>query len=441
LLVPSDPGSVENVDEFTPPSPPSPPSPPEPRWSLADEPTLADAPPTEPALSPPFADDPPPLAPEPESPARTPRRWNAGWLVAALIGAVVGALVAASVVAITDNDGSTTSAAGGSSTAAQQSRNNTSSVARPADIQGILRKIEPAVVSINTRGFSESDLFGVAPQQGAGTGIVISADGLVLTNAHVIAGATSIKVRTIDGKVRDGRVLGAVTTADVALVKMKDASNLQTATLGRSSKLVVGDDVVAVGNALGLGGDPTVTLGIVSALGRSIDTDNGRLEGVIQTDAAINPGNSGGPLVNSDGEVVGVNTAIAGQAQNIGFAIAIDTIKPIIDRLEAGGDTSQAFLGVSSLTVDQQVAQQLGLSIEKGALVRDVTPGSPAENAGIRPGDVVTKLDGKDIASSDDLVAAVRGHKPGDAVEVTVDRQGQRRTVKVELGSRPVLTG
>ncbi len=409
------------MDEFTPPSPPSPPSPPEPRWSLADEPTLADAPPTEPALSPPFADDPPPLAPEPESPARTPRRWNAGWLVAALIGALVGALVAASVVAITDNDGSTTSAAGGSSTAAQQSRNNTSSVARPADIQGILRKIEPAVVSINTRGFSESDLFGVAPQQGAGTGIVISADGLVLTNAHVISGATSIKVRTIDGKVRDGRVLGAVTTADVALVKMKDASNLQTATLGRSSKLVVGAHRVA--------------------LGRCIDTDNGRLEGVIQTDAAINPGNSGGPLVNSDGEVVGVNTAIAGQAQNIGFAIAIDTIKPIIDRLEAGGDTSQAFLGVSSLTVDQQVAQQLGLSIEKGALVRDVTPGSPAENAGIRPGDVVTKLDGKDIASSDDLVAAVRGHKPGDAVEVTVDRQGQRRTVKVELGSRPVLTG
>jgi S1-C subfamily serine protease len=236
-------------------------------------------------------------------------------------------------------------------------------------------------------------------------------------------------------------VLGAVTTADIALVKMNDASNLPTATLGNSSALVVGDDVVAVGNALGLGGDPTVTLGIVSALGRSIDTDNGRLEGVIQTDAAINPGNSGGPLVNSDGEVVGVNTAIAGQAQNIGFAIAINTIKPIIDRLKAGGDTSQAFLGVSSLTVDQQVAQQLGLGIEKGALVRDVTPGSPAENAGIRPGDVVTKLDGKDIATSDDLVAAVRGHKPGDSVEVTVNRQGQTRTVKVALGSRPVLTG
>jgi putative serine protease PepD len=427
------------VDEYPPP-PPSP----ERRWSVDDEPTLTDVPPRERVSSPPFADDRPPVAPEAqgERPAPEKRRWNAGWLVAALIGALVGAIVAASVVAITDDDGSgATTAAGGSSTAARQSRNNTSAVARPADIQGILRKIEPAVVSINTRGFSESDLFGVTPQQGAGTGIVISSDGLVLTNAHVISGATSIKVRTIDGKVRDGRVLGAVTTADVALVKMNDASDLQTATLGRSSGLAVGDDGIAVGNALGLGGDPTVTLGIVSALGRSIDTDNGRLEGVIQTDAAINPGNSGGPLVNSDGEVVGVNTAIAGQAQNIGFAIAIDTIKPIIERLKAGGDTSQAFLGVTSLTVDQSVAQQLGLDIEKGALVRDVTPGSPAENAGIRPGDVVTRLDGKDITTSDDLVAAVRGHKPGDAVEVTVNRQGETRTVKVELGSRPVLTG
>jgi putative serine protease PepD len=413
------------VDEYTPP------------------PSITDVPPTEPLSSPPFDDDLPPVVdPEPGERDKRERRWNAGWLIAALIGALVGAIVAASVVAIADDNGngSTTSAAGGVA-AAPRSRNNTSSVARPSDIQGILRKIEPAVVSINTRGFSESDLFGVTPQQGAGTGIVISGDGLVLTNAHVISGATSIKVRTIDGKVRDARVLGAVTTADIALVKMNDASNLQTATLGNSSDLVVGDDVLAVGNALGLGGDPTVTLGIVSALGRSIDTDNGRLEGVIQTDAAINPGNSGGPLVNSDGEVVGVNTAIAGQAQNFGFSIAINTIKPIIDRLKAGGDTSQAFLGVSSLTVDQQVAQQLGLDVEKGALVRDVTPGSPAENAGIRPGDVVTKLDGKDIATSDDLVAAVRGHKPGDAVEVTVDRQGQTRTVKVELGSRPVLTG
>jgi S1-C subfamily serine protease len=296
-------------------------------------------------------------------------------------------------------------------------------------------------VSINTRGFSENDLFGVMPAQGAGTGIVISPDGLVLTNAHVIAGATSIQVRSTDGKVRDGRVLGAVPTADVALVQLDGATNLPTAALGDSSDLVVGDAVVAVGNALGLGGDPTVTLGIVSALGRSIDTDTGRLEGVIQTDAAINPGNSGGPLVNSAGEVVGVNTAIAGQAQNIGFAIAIDTVKPLVQRLKDGGDASQAFLGVSTLTLTDEIAQQLGLERDHGALVRSLTPGSPAENAGLRPGDVITRLGDDEIETSDDLVASVRSHRPGDTVEVAFDRQGDERTARVELGARPVIAG
>ena len=393
-----------------------------------DEPTIVrDAPPADVA-----AETQPVDAPHVEP---RPRR-DLRWLAAALIGALVGALVAGLVVATVDDDPE-----GSAAPAPRPARDNTSAIARPADIQGILRRIEPAVVSINTRGFSESDLFGVMPAQGAGTGIVISPDGLVLTNAHVIAGATSIQVRSIDGEVRDGRVLGAVPSADIALVQLDDASNLPTATLGDSSQLVVGDAVVAVGNALGLGGDPTVTLGIVSAVGRSIDTDAGRLEGVIQTDAAINPGNSGGPLVNSAGEVVGVNTAVAGQAQNIGFAIAIDTVKPLVERLKDGGDTAQAFLGVSTLTLTDDIARQLGLDLDRGALVRSITPGSPAENVGIRPGDVVIRIGDDDIETSDDLVAAVRSHRPGDTVEVTFDRQGDERTVSVELGARPVFAG
>jgi S1-C subfamily serine protease len=312
----------------------------------------------------------------------------------------------------------------------------------PTDIQGILRKVEPAVVAISTRGFTVDDFFGVQPQAGAGTGMVISPDGLVLTNAHVIADATSIKVKFADGTVRDGTVLGADTSADVALVKVAGASGLPTVELGSSAALHVGDDVVAIGNALALPGGPTVTQGIVSALGRSLQTDRGvRLEGLIQTDAAINPGNSGGPLVNAAGQVVGMNTAIVGDAQNIGFAIAIDTIKPLIDQLRTGRRAPQAFLGVATVTVDPSLAQQFGLTVDSGALVVRVEPGSPAESAGLRRGDVVTRLDGDRIATADDLVAATRRHKAGDRVTLTVRRGAVDQRIEVTLGSRPVSAG
>src|SRR5207244_2029642 len=187
-------------------------------------------------------------------------------------------------------------------------------------------------------------------------------DGLVLTNNHVISGASSIKVRFADGKVADATVIGSSAAADVAVVKVGGVSNLPTVELGNSGKLAVGDDVVAIGNALALPGGPTVTEGIVSATGRSIDAGDEHLDGVIQTDAAINPGNSGGPLVNSDGQVIGMNTAIAGEGQNIGFAIAIHTIKPLISQLKTGKTIAQAFLGVSTETVDAALAQQFGLT-------------------------------------------------------------------------------
>ena len=389
-----------------------------------------------PAFEEPTMTDVPPVAPPPPpaSPVEPDRRRGLGWVVAALIGALVGAAVSGGIVAATRDDDNGTAA----STAPAR---NTSVINRVDDIQGILRKVEPAVVSISTRGFSSGDVFGIQPTQGAGTGMVLTSDGVVLTNAHVVRGATSLRVRFSDGKEHDGTVLGALTTADVALVKVSGVSGLPTVELGRSGDLKQGDDVVAIGNALALQGGPTVTEGIVSALGRSIDTDEGRLEGVIQTDAAINPGNSGGPLVNAAGEVVGMNTAVAGEAQNIGFAIAIDTIKPLVDQLKTGQSAPQAFLGVSSAPVDASVAQQFGLKENSGALVVEVTPGSPAENAGLQQGDVVTRVDGENISSSDDLVATIRRHKAGDKVKLEYTRGSDKRTVTVTLGSRPVSGG
>src|SRR5207248_3353716 len=267
-------------------------------------------PPPPPAPAPPAAQPPPPLAGARRGADRRP------FLLAAAVGAVVGALVAGLVVAAVKDNRSTP----GRTLAFSP---NTSKIVRTGDVQSILAKIEPAVVSIRTRTLSLGDFLKPVPGEGAGTGFVIGSDGVIVTNNHVVAGAQSIEVVFADDRKMPARVLGRDPTTDLAVVKV-DASDLATATLGDSDQLKVGDDVVAIGNALALEGGPTVTRGIVSALNRTITAENGvRLEHVLQTDTAINPGNSGGPLVNAAGEVVGINTAVAGDAQNIGFSIAI----------------------------------------------------------------------------------------------------------------------
>jgi S1-C subfamily serine protease len=378
---------------------------------------------------------PPEPPPPPVAQAHEPPRPRS-WLLTALIGALVGALVAGGLVA----------AFGRRTTMTTVTRfgSNGSRIAKPTDVQGVLARVEPAVVAVNTRGFSQGQFFNVVPQQGAGTGMVISSDGDVLTNAHVAAGATAIQVRMSDGKTHSATLLGSDPGADVAVLKIQGVSNLPTVKLGRSADLKVGDDVVAIGNALALPGGPTVTEGIVSALDRSIDARNEHLDHLIQTDAAINPGNSGGPLVNSAGEVIGVNTAISADAQNIGFALAIDTVKPIADQLKTGNGsvrTGGAFLGISSVTVTGDIRQRFGIQASKGALVVDVTPGSPADDAGLRQGDVITAIGGDQIASSDNLSSAVRKHKPGDKVEVKWQRGSQQQSGTVNLGSRPASAG
>jgi len=414
--------AAEEPGAGAPPVPPPPPVPGEPA-APAPPPAWQVGPP-----GPPLWGEPPVAAPRPAS-ARRPL------LVAAATGALVGALVAGLVVAAVKGGNS-----GPGRTVTYSA--NTSKITRTGDVQSILAKVEPAVVSIRTRTLSLGDFLKPVPGEGAGTGFIVGSDGVIVTNNHVVAGAQSIEVVFADDRKMPARVLGKDPSTDLAVVKV-DAGGLPTAVLGDSDQLKVGDDVVAIGNALALEGGPTVTRGIVSALNRTITAENGeRLEHVLQTDAAINPGNSGGPLVNAAGEVVGINTAVAGDAQNIGFSIAISPARPIIDQLRQGTPAqSRPFLGVQMFTVTPSIAEGLGIKATSGALVADVTAGSGAEVAGLRKGDVITAIDGKEVKAAEDVTAAVNAHKPGDQIKVTYRRGDATSDVDVKLGERPPDAG
>jgi len=302
-------------------------------------------------------------------------------------------------------------------------------ITQTGDVAGILAKVQPGVVFVHTQASRGGRFF---PTEGAGTGVILSADGEVLTNAHVVAGATSIKVNVgNETEARDATLIAADAASDIALIRINGAKGLPTVALGKSGDLMVGDDVVAIGNALNLKGGFTVTKGIVSALNRSIDAeDGGQLTGLVQTDAAINPGNSGGPLVNAGGQVVGINTAVSGAAQNIGFAIGIDGIKAKLDKLRAGqgsATVARAYLGVSTQAVDGTT----------GATVTDVGAGTPAAQAGIQAGDVITAIDGTPVTNPDSLSTAIGTHKPTDRVTVSIQRGATKRTAQITLGTRP----
>jgi putative serine protease PepD len=274
--------------------------------------------------------------------------------------------------------------------------------------------------------------------------MVIEPGGLVLTIAHVIEGATSISVTLADGSRRPADLVGSLPQDDVALVQIRDGGTFPVVQLGASSTMEVGDDVVAVGNALNLGESPTVTTGILSATGRTVGAEGGiTLDQLLQTDAAINPGNSGGPLVDARGMVIGVNTAIAGGAENIGFALSIDAVKPLVDDLKAGGGDvrGRAALGVSTLDIDgvaPDVLERLGIERDDGAFVVTVLPGSGAAEAGIEPGDVIVAVDGRRLDDAAALTEAIGDLEPGEEVPITVEREGTEETFTATLGSRGV---
>jgi putative serine protease PepD len=359
------------------------------------------------------------------------RRGRGGALVAFtafLLGAVlVGAAFA--VYALGRDSSATASSEGSTSTTAALRADG------PLDIQRVLGIIRPSVVTIQT-GAPDS-MFG-----GAGSGFIISEDGLILTNAHVIEGAGgNISIRYNDGTTSSASLVGASTADDLALLQA-DRAGLTPAALGSSANLLVGDPVVAIGNALNLGGDPSVTSGIVSAKDREISDGTISLRNLIQTDAAINPGNSGGPLVNANGEVVGINTAIIQGAQNIGFSIAIDSVQSLIEELKAGGGdltADTAVLGVSTIDasspdLDQATKDQYGITADAGAVVVAVDPAGGAGAAGMQEGDVVVEFEGDAISTASDLTSAVRSRAPGDEVSVVIERRGERRTLAVTLG-------
>jgi S1-C subfamily serine protease len=322
--------------------------------------------------------------------------------------------VAAGTYTVLDDNSSTTA----------QTPPATDVIVRPSDqiessgdIAAILKADVPAVVAIVDDG-------GPGNGGAAGTGFVVSSDGVIVTNNHVVDGAAKIQAHFSDGRKLTAKVLGTAPSSDVAVLQVEGA-DLPTIELGDSDNVQVGDDVVAIGNALALEGGLSVTRGIVSGLHRDVQTSNDEFLGdVIQTDAAINPGNSGGPLVDAQGRVIGINTAIAdpSNAQNVGFAIPISQVKSLISELKEG--RHPALLGVSA-DFDSE---------DDGALIASVSKGSPADKAGLEKGDVVVQVGSTPVHSSGGLRPAIRRYKAGQDVDVIVNRDGKRTTLRVTLG-------
>jgi len=355
-------------------------------------------------------------------------------LVAALVGGLAGHFASNSS---TNSNGVTINAVTNSPGAAV--------LPNGMSIPKLVNRVQPSVVSIDVKGNGQED---------QGTGMIITSNGLVVTNNHVIAAAvqsgTITVTRTGSTKSIPAVLVGTNPIDDVALIKVQGVSNLPTVTFGNSNGLVVGDAVVAIGNALGLAaGTPTVTSGIVSALGRTVTAGttaaSETLDNMIQTDAAINPGNSGGPLLDSAGDVVGMNTAVAGtlsdgsSAQNIGFAIPAATIESLLKTLKGGESVVNhgAFIGVEITSMNAELRAEYGFTVSSGAVVMSVITGTGAAAGGVHQGDVIVAINGTAITSAQDVSSVVSALRPGDVITLRVVRGTKHLTLHVTLGSAP----
>ncbi|KEP69167.1 trypsin [Thioclava dalianensis] len=271
---------------------------------------------------------------------------------------------------------------------------------------------------------------------GLGTGFIIEKDGYIVTNAHVVDGAESVKVTFSDGTSEDAKVIGEDKATDIALIKVKTDKDLTTVGFGDSDKVQVGEPVVAIGNPFGLG--TSVSAGIVSALGR--DLNSGPFDNYIQTDAAINKGNSGGPLFDAEGKVIGMNSAIispTGGSVGIGFSVPSDTIKTVVQDLQNGGSVKRGFLGVGIQPVSADIAAALGLDKPEGVLVANVSDDTPAQKAGLKRGDIIVAVDGKPMKTPRDLTRAIGSDNPGTTVQLSLLRANKPLTLSVTLETRP----
>lgn len=318
-----------------------------------------------------------------------------------------------------------------------------------SELADMVEEVLDTIVNVRVRSVS-FDAFGDAQEgRGQGSGVVIDPSGIILTNNHVVSGASEVTVVFNSGDRYDGVVIGTAPENDVAVIQIEADEDVEAIQIGDSSSLRLGDDVVAIGFPLGLGG-PTVTKGIVSAEDRTISVQQAdltlpeELRGLLQTDAAINPGNSGGALVDAAGRLVGINTAAAraGSAENIGFAIPIDTALPIAQEIIEDPPEERAYLGVQIRDMSPALAAQLELDPDlEGALVMGLFPDGPAEDAGIEQGDVIVEIGGIAIDGVDDVTTALRESDPGDIVEVVVVRDDQEEIFEVEVETRPTTFG
>ena len=300
----------------------------------------------------------------------------------------------------------------------------------------IVEKVTKSVVNISTVKLVHRMFYQPVPVEGMGSGTIVDPNGYILTNNHVVGGAEKINVVLWNGEVLQGNLVSSCAVHDTAVVKV-ERKDLPAAELGDSDKLRVGQRVYAIGNPFGLAGGPTVTSGVISAVSRTIESQRGLLENLVQTDAAINPGNSGGPLVDLEGNVIAMNTAIIPFAQGIGFAIPVNAAKECTGEVIAGGHSSRPWLGIVGLSLTGEISRYYDLPVERGVLVTKVVDESPAQLARIVAGDIMLRLDGAAIYSVEDLLSEIHNRKIGDKVKLTILRRGREQSVEATLSKIP----
>jgi len=304
-------------------------------------------------------------------------------------------------------------------------------------IVNAIEKVSKSIVNIASVRTVHDQLFRVFPVEGVGSGIIIDERCRVLTNNHVVDEASRLKITLTDGRMFKGKVIGTDETTDLAVIRLDSTETLPFAALGDSDDLKIGQIVIAIGNPFGLSGGPTVTAGIVSSLNRKIQFEKGVLE-LIQTDAAINPGNSGGPLINTKGEVIAINTAKMPYAHGIGFAVPINIAKTVMnDLIQNGRVINRPWIGISYIKITKQLAQYYRLPTTEGVLIAQVESQSPADDAGLRKGDIIEAVDGKRIDDNTEISLNVRKKTVNDSLTLTINRFGRRFEVPIQLQARP----